>query len=164
MPATRDNGKHAARHYYASALLEDGEHPISKPVSRPAHPWPASRSPAHVAGPHATYRAGLMGHEEQALMPDPNDIPRRRRVLVLDVTQAAAEVSRLIHEAHDLNLPVEPGVRMGATRERAALGGPDDGDLFSVGYRQPVGVAQTAPPWQTPRPAGRLRRRPGQER
>jgi len=44
-------------------------------------------------------------------MPDPNDIPRRRRVLVLDVTQAAAEVSRLVHEAHDLNLPVEPGVR-----------------------------------------------------
>jgi hypothetical protein len=26
---------------------------------------------------------------------------------------AAAEVSRLIHEAHDLNLPVEPGVRDG---------------------------------------------------
>ena len=46
-------------------------------------------------------------------MPDPNDIPRRRRVLVLDVTQAAAEVSRLVHEAHDLNLPVEPGVRQG---------------------------------------------------
>jgi hypothetical protein len=46
-------------------------------------------------------------------MPDSNDIPRRRRVLVLDVTQAAAEVSRLVHEAHDLNLPVEPGVRDG---------------------------------------------------
>jgi hypothetical protein len=46
-------------------------------------------------------------------MPDPNDISRRRRVLVLDVTQAAAEVSRLVHEAHDLNLPVEPGVRDG---------------------------------------------------
>ena len=46
-------------------------------------------------------------------MPDPDDIPRRRRVLVLDVTQAAAEVSRLVHEAHDLNLPVEPGVRDG---------------------------------------------------
>jgi hypothetical protein len=46
-------------------------------------------------------------------MPDPNDIPRRRRVLVLDVTQAAADVSRLVHEAHDLNLPVEPGVRDG---------------------------------------------------
>jgi hypothetical protein len=46
-------------------------------------------------------------------MPDPNDIPRRRRVLVLDVTPAAAEVSRLIHEAHNLNLPVEPGVRDG---------------------------------------------------
>ena len=44
-------------------------------------------------------------------MPDPDDIPRRRRVLVLDVTQAASEVSRLVHEAHDLNLPVEPGVR-----------------------------------------------------
>jgi hypothetical protein len=46
-------------------------------------------------------------------MPDPNDIPRRRLVLVLDVTQAAAEVSRLVHEAHDLHLPVEPGVRDG---------------------------------------------------
>jgi hypothetical protein len=46
-------------------------------------------------------------------MPDPNDIPRRRRVLVLDVTQAAAEVSRLVHEARALNLPVEPGVRPG---------------------------------------------------
>ena len=46
-------------------------------------------------------------------MPDPNDIPRRRRALVLDVTQAAAEVSRLVHEAHDLRLPVEPGVRDG---------------------------------------------------
>jgi hypothetical protein len=46
-------------------------------------------------------------------MPDHDDIPRRRRVLVLDVTQAAAEVSRLVHEAHDLHLPVEPGVRDG---------------------------------------------------
>jgi hypothetical protein len=46
-------------------------------------------------------------------MPDPDDIPRRRRVLVLDVTQAASEVSRLIHEARDLNLPVEPGAREG---------------------------------------------------
>jgi hypothetical protein len=46
-------------------------------------------------------------------MPDSNDIPRRRRVLVLDVTQAASEVSRLVHEARDLNLPMEPGVREG---------------------------------------------------
>jgi hypothetical protein len=46
-------------------------------------------------------------------MPNSDDIPRRRRLLVLDVTQAAAEVSRLIHEARDLNLPVEPGVRDG---------------------------------------------------
>ena len=51
-------------------------------------------------------------------MPDPNDIPRRRRVLVLDVTQAAAEVSRLVHEARDLNLPVEPGVQGRAKRAR----------------------------------------------
>jgi len=34
-------------------------------------------------------------------------------VLLVDVTQAASEVSRLIHEARDLNLPVEPGVRDG---------------------------------------------------
>jgi hypothetical protein len=46
-------------------------------------------------------------------MPKNDNIPRRRRVLVLDVTQAAAEVSRLIHEAHGLNLPIEPGVRDG---------------------------------------------------
>jgi hypothetical protein len=44
-------------------------------------------------------------------MPDPDDIPRRRRGLVLDVTQAASEVSRLVHEARDLDPPVEPGVR-----------------------------------------------------
>jgi hypothetical protein len=52
-------------------------------------------------------------------MPDPNDIPRRRGRLVLDVTQAAAEVSRLVHEAHDLNLPVEPGSGTGETRSSA---------------------------------------------
>ena len=46
-------------------------------------------------------------------MPNTDDIPRRRRMLVLDVTQAAAGVSRLVHEARDLNLPVEPGVRDG---------------------------------------------------
>jgi hypothetical protein len=46
-------------------------------------------------------------------MPDHDDIPRRRRVLVLDVPQAAGEVSRLVHEARDLNLPVERGVREG---------------------------------------------------
>ena len=46
-------------------------------------------------------------------MPDHDDIPRRRGRLVLDVTTAASEVSRLIHEARDLHLPVEPGVRDG---------------------------------------------------
>jgi hypothetical protein len=46
-------------------------------------------------------------------MPDPNDISRRRGRLVLDVTTAASEVSRLVHEAHDLHLPIEPGVRDG---------------------------------------------------
>ena len=42
-----------------------------------------------------------------------DDISARRRVLLLDVTTAASEVSRLVHEARDLNLPVEPGVRPG---------------------------------------------------
>ena len=82
-------------------------------ATRARAPPPNSLSAVMSAGPHATYRAGPMGHEEQALMPDPNDIPRRRRVLVLDVTQAAAEVSRLTREAYDLSLPVEPGVRDG---------------------------------------------------
>ena len=42
-----------------------------------------------------------------------DDVTRRRHVLLVDVTQAASEVSRLIHEARDINLPVEPGVRNG---------------------------------------------------
>jgi hypothetical protein len=46
-------------------------------------------------------------------MPDPNDIPRRRSRLLLDVTTAASEVSRLVHEARNLHLPLEPGVREG---------------------------------------------------
>jgi hypothetical protein len=54
-----------------------------------------------------------MGHEERSLMPDTDPTPARRRRLLLDVTQAASEVSRLIHEARDLHLPVEPGVREG---------------------------------------------------
>ena len=45
-------------------------------------------------------------------MPE-NETIRRRSALLLDVTQAASEVSRLVHEARDLNLPVEPGVRDG---------------------------------------------------
>jgi hypothetical protein len=45
-------------------------------------------------------------------MPEDNT-SARRRALLLDITQAAAEVSRLVHEAYDLNLPVEPGVRDG---------------------------------------------------
>jgi hypothetical protein len=46
-------------------------------------------------------------------MPDTDDIARHRRVLLLDATQAASEVSRLLHEARNLNLPVESGVRDG---------------------------------------------------
>jgi hypothetical protein len=42
-----------------------------------------------------------------------NDTTRRRHVLLVDVTQAVGEVSRLVHEARDVNLPVEPGVREG---------------------------------------------------
>jgi hypothetical protein len=42
-----------------------------------------------------------------------DDTIRRRSALLLDVTQAASEVSRLVHEARNLHLPVEPGVREG---------------------------------------------------
>jgi len=41
---------------------------------------------------------------------------RRRHVLLVDVTQAAAEVSRLVREAYDLNLPVEPASARAAMR------------------------------------------------
>ena len=53
-----------------------------------------------------------MGHEEQASCPIRTISQRRRGRLLLDVTQAA-EVSRLVYEAYDLHLPVEPGVRDG---------------------------------------------------
>jgi hypothetical protein len=42
-----------------------------------------------------------------------DDTTRRRHALLVDVTQAAGEVSHLVHEARDLNLPVESGVREG---------------------------------------------------
>jgi hypothetical protein len=45
-------------------------------------------------------------------MPEDNTSVRRH-ALLLDVTQAAGEISRLVHESRDLNLPVEPGVREG---------------------------------------------------
>jgi hypothetical protein len=45
-------------------------------------------------------------------MPEEN-VTRRRHVLLVDVTQAASEVSRLVHEARDLNPPVDLGVRDG---------------------------------------------------
>jgi hypothetical protein len=43
----------------------------------------------------------------------PSSTTRRRHALLVDVTQAASEVSRLVHEARDLHLPVEPGIREG---------------------------------------------------
>ena len=73
----------------------NGRSPRRRRCGPDVAPGPASiPCPPHEAAPHATS-------------------PRRRHALVLDVTQAAAEVSRLIHEARDLNLPVEPGVRDG---------------------------------------------------
>jgi hypothetical protein len=39
--------------------------------------------------------------------------PDSLRFAAVDVIQAASQVSRLIHEARDLNLSVEPGVRDG---------------------------------------------------
>ena len=45
-------------------------------------------------------------------MPEEN-VTGRRHPLLVDVTQAASEVSRLVHEARDLHLPVEFGVREG---------------------------------------------------
>jgi len=55
-----------------------------------------------------------MGHKKLPPMPEEN-VTRRRHSLLIDVTQAASEVSRLIHEARDLNLPVESGSATAAT-------------------------------------------------
>jgi hypothetical protein len=74
--------------------------------------------PALSAGPHPMTRAGPMGHEELSLMPK-DDVTRRRHVLLVDVTQAASDVSRLIHEARDVNLPVGPASETAATPQSA---------------------------------------------
>jgi hypothetical protein len=90
---------------------------------------PSGRGRLRCSGPAAgmgsTGCPGGQGHEG-CLLPDTDDIPRRRRVLVLEVTQAASEVSRLIREARDLHLPVEPGVQGRAKRARP-LGGSSRG-------------------------------------
>jgi hypothetical protein len=82
-----------------------------------ARPWPrgppSCSCPSHSAGPHPISAGRPHGTQEITPPMTTNDISARRRVLLLDVTQAAAEVSRLVHEARDLNLPVEPGVRDG---------------------------------------------------
>jgi hypothetical protein len=41
------------------------------------------------------------------------DTTARQRALLADVIAAASEVGRLVRDAYDLNLPVEPGVRDG---------------------------------------------------
>jgi hypothetical protein len=62
-------------------------------------------------------------------MPDPNDIPPRRRVLVLDVTQAAAEVSRLTHEAY-----ARPRVVPRGLAHEPASGGTDNVERTHRGH------------------------------
>jgi hypothetical protein len=57
-------------------------------------------------------------------MPDADAIPRRLHALVLNVTQAAAEVSRLIHEAAIATWRRSPASGTGETRS-------SDGRFFS---------------------------------
>jgi len=68
-------------------------------------------------------------------------LPRRRRVLVLDITQAAAEASRLVHEAYDLNLSIgQPSVIDGdPLPEPAGHGKADQGHdpLHAMQFRSP---------------------------
>jgi len=71
--------------------------------------------PNQLAGPHPISAGRPHGTQGRQALMSADDVTRRRHVLLVDVTQAASEVSRLIHEARDLNLPVEPGVRDGRT-------------------------------------------------
>jgi hypothetical protein len=54
-----------------------------------------------------------MGHEEQVSCPTVTISRAAGACWSWTSPQAAAEVSRLVHEAHNLHLPVEPGVRDG---------------------------------------------------
>jgi hypothetical protein len=85
--------------------------------------WP-HRGPAVAPWPALVFLSACSGAAPDTSGPAPWDTrrtpharhrptPARRRRLLLDVTPAASEVSRLVHEARDVNLPVEPGVREG---------------------------------------------------
>jgi hypothetical protein len=84
------------------------------------------------------------------------DVTRRRHVLLVDVTQAASEVSRLIHEARDLNLrwsrcprgPRQPGP-LGRAPGGSCCPNPEpDPQPAPVTRRGPVGVAaRCSGPW-----------------
>jgi hypothetical protein len=75
---------------------------------------PKSAQPARLAAVAYALAAATTGGDGET---PKDDVTRRRRhVLLVDVTQAASEVSRLIRECRDLHLPVEPGVRDAATR------------------------------------------------
>ena len=85
-----------------------------------------------------------------------DDVTRRRHALLVDVTQAASEVSRLIHEARDLDLPVEPVSARAATAWsagpfswRSCRPNPEpDQQPAPVTRRGPVGVAaRCSGPW-----------------
>lgn len=45
-------------------------------------------------------------------MPD-QDVPARRTALVEEVSRLAWDLGRVVGEARELNLPVEPGIREG---------------------------------------------------
>jgi hypothetical protein len=72
------------------------------------------------------------------------DVTRRRHGLLVDVTQAASEVSRLIHEARDLHLPGEPGVRDG--RDAPGSLGPPARRRYSLNSHQPLADCSPAAP------------------
>jgi hypothetical protein len=78
-----------------------------------------------------------MGHQPGRPLDSapPENVTRRRHVLLVDITQAASEVSRLVHEARDRNLPVEPGVRGRAKRARPLSGSSSGGAAMTEPHK-----------------------------
>jgi hypothetical protein len=66
----------------------------------------------HSVGPHPIERAGPTGHEELPLMPK-DDVTVAGMCCWSMSPRRPGKSAAWVHEARDLNLPVEPGVRQG---------------------------------------------------
>jgi len=79
-----------------------------------------------------------------------DDVTRRRHALLVDITQAASEVSRLVHEARDLHLAATPSCA-GPSCSTRSFPKPATANrqLTGPGYPPGAGVLSRLEAWRT---------------